>query len=180
MSERSEQPSPQPKSSSRRRTLRALFRFLAKLAVVVLICYILLTYFFGVFLSHSNDMFPAVRDGDLCLTYRRAEYRSGDIVVYSQNDITRFGRIVGMSGDVIDMDADGHFTVNGSVPFETVYYVTRSQENSPVQYPYTVGEDELFLLNDLRDNGQDSRQFGGIKLEDTQGSLVLLLRRRGW
>ena len=85
-----------------------------------------------------------------------------------------------MPGDVIDMDEEGNYTVNGNAPFETVYYETKSVQGSPVNYPYTVGEDELFVLCDLRDNGADSRSFGGIKTGDTDGGIVLLLRRRSW
>jgi hypothetical protein len=38
----------------------------------------------------------------------------------------------------------------------------------------------MFVLNDLRDNTGDSRIYGAIPRSETEGSLVLLLRRRSW
>ena len=160
----------------RKRTLRALRNLLIKLAVVGLLGYLLLHYVFGIFVVHSNDMYPAVRDGDLVVTYRLADCLNGNIVSYTYGGARYFGRIVGVPGDVVEMDEDGHFTINGSAPYETVYYETRAVPDSDVVYPYVVGEGELFLLNDLRENTQDSRSFGGIPLENVDGCTALLQR----
>ena len=80
----------------------------------------------------------------------------------------------------MEIDAEGHYTVNGNVPFETIYYETKSAEDSAVTYPCILGEGELFVLNDMRESMKDSREFGPIQEKDVDGSLALLLRRRGW
>lgn len=168
------------KERSRKRTRRALIRLLIKLAVVIGGTWAVLTWLFGVYVVHSNDMFPAVRDGDLCITNRRASFLSDEIISYTHEGRRYFGRIVGVAGDEISMDGEGHFTVNGNAPFETVYYVTSAAEDSPVRYPCFVGEGCVFVLNDMREQTADSRSFGPIPLEEADGSVVLLLRRRGW
>ena len=164
----------------KRRTLRALRNLLIKLAVLALAGYLLLNYVVGIYVVHSNDMYPAVRDGDLLITYRLADYLNGNIVSYTYGGKRYFGRIVGVPGDVVEIDDEGRYTVNGSMPFETVYYETRAAELSEVSYPFTVGEGEYFVLNDLRENLSDSRSFGGIPEEDMDGSAALMMRRRGW
>ncbi len=162
------------------RVWKALLRLAIKIGAVCAVAALLLHFVFGIFAVHTNDMYPAVRDGDLCITYRLSAYGYDQIIAYHHQGRTYFGRVVGLPGDVIDMDEEGNYTVNGNAPFETVYYETKSVQGSPVNYPYTVGEDELFVLCDLRDNGADSRSFGGIKTGDTDGGIVLLLRRRSW
>jgi signal peptidase I len=87
--------------------------------------------------------------------------------------------VVGIPGDEIDITENGYFTVNGSIPYETIYYVTKPVEGGPVNYPYKVQEGELFVLADMRDNGKDSRYFGAIPVDCYRGKAVLIVRRRG-
>ena len=46
-------------------------------------------------------------------------------------------------------------------------------------FPYTVPEGTVFVLNDYRDDIQDSRVYGSIPMKQTRGKIVLVLRRRG-
>ncbi len=158
----------------------ALLRLILKLLIIALFAMLLTHFVLGVFIVHTNDMFPAVRDGDLFIGLRPKSPAYGDIVAYRADGQRRFGRIVGLEGDVIEMDGGGNYRINGSIPYESVYYETRAVVGADVQYPYTVGKDEMFVLNDLRDNTGDSRIYGAIPHSETEGSLVLLLRRRSW
>ena len=178
--EENEHSSKKDASIEKKKTLKSLLFLLIKICIIGIAVWILLTFVFGVFVTHSNDMFPAVRDGDLCLTLRVAKLYRGDIVAYREGDAIRFGRIAAMEGDVVDMDEHGNYTINGNIPFETVYYATCSAEQSEIVFPYTVEKDEFFLLNDYRESVKDSRIFGGIAKKDTLGKTVLLLRRRGF
>ena len=147
--------------------------------MLALPAYILLTFVVGVFVNHSNDMYPSVRDGDLVITLRVKNSVYGDVVAYTVNGTRHFGRVVAMGGDEVYIDEDGRFTVNGYSQVETIYYETKPAEGG-VTFPYTVGEGELFILNDLRDNVTDSRTFGSIPAQNVEGSIVLSLRRRGF
>ena len=159
---------------------KALGRFLLKLAIVAVAAWALLTYVLGVFVLHTNDMYPTLRDGDLCITYRLSKPARGDIVAYTAGGVRRFGRIVGLPGDVVDINSEGYFTVNESVPYETIYYLTIPDPDSALAYPYAVPENTVFVLNDYRDSFQDSRRFGAVPLSDVDGSAALLLRHRSW
>ncbi len=151
-----------------------------KLLILAGLLLLTLHFVLGVFVVHTNDMYPAVRDGDLFISLRLRRPARGDVIAYRAHGERRFGRVVGVEGDVIEMDEGGCFRVNGAIPDETVFYETRPAAGADVSYPCTVGSGELFVLNDLRDNSGDSRLFGAVPCEDTEGSLILLLRRRGW
>lgn len=159
-----------------RKTLKALIRLIIKLIVISIISLILFTFIIGVHVCHSNDMAPMVKDGDLVITYKIDKPYKDDIVVYRKNGKKYFGRIVAVPGDTINFDESGYL-VNGSYPFETVFYQT-TIGSGDIVYPLTLGEGEYFVLADYRIEGLDSRTIGTIK--DIDGKVVLLLRRRGF
>lgn len=73
---------------------------------------------------------------------------------------------------------DDYVTVNGYGILENAVYPTTNQGSS-ITYPYTVPEDCVFVLNDFRSEVSDSRNYGGIPMDDTKGKVVFLIRRRG-
>ena len=171
-------PKKEPKKRRKLTVGQAFARLLIKAAVVVAVTVLLVTVVGGVFICHTNDMYPAVRDGDLVITYRLGKCHTGDIIAYKHDGDTLFGRIVAEPGDEIYMDGDGNYTVNGTMPYETIFYETKAREMSPVTYPLTVREGEFFLLVDAREEGLDSRAIGPAT--ETMGKVVLLIRRRGF
>ena len=164
--------------SEKQKTIRALRRLVVKLIILGAMVTALLIFVGGIHVSHDNNMFPAINDGDLSITYKLGGYYNGDIVVYEAEGKKRFGRVVGIPGDVIDIAEEGRYTVNGVTPYETIYFQTRPAEVSKITYPYQVKEGEVFILNDLRENTNDSRVYGGIA--ELKGKVVLLIRRRGF
>ena len=125
--------------------------------------------FSQVFLLHRNQglgMFPAVKDGDLVLAYR-----------LQQEDRMHLGRVVACGGDVIRMDDEGGLSVNGSPQSEEILYPTFPREGST--YPQRIPEGSVFLLGDYRTQARDSRDWGPVPLEDIQGKVITLVRRRG-
>ena len=164
--------------TEKEKTVKARNRLIIKFVVIVVAVFILLNYVGGIYICHDNNMYPGVKDGDLVITYRLGGYYFGDIVVYEHNGKKYFGRVTATSGDTIEIFESNGYSVNGAIPYETVYYATERAENSNITYPYTVKDGEVFIMNDLRDNKNDSRTFGGV--EKLYGKVVLLLRRRGF
>lgn len=118
-----------------------------------------------------------IKDGDLCITYRLGELNQGDAVVYTIDGAVKYGRIIALEGDVVDIQNDC-VTVNGYGLYEDVVYPTIS-EGSSIEYPYTVPEKCVFMLNDFRSDMADSRTYGGIPTADTKGKIIFLMRKRG-
>ncbi len=172
-------PRPEKRKETRNAKTKWLW-FVLKLAAAAVCGWLMLHFVLGVFVCHTNDMYPAVRDGDLIFTWRLRNYKVGDIAAYRHEGKRSYGRVAALPGDVVNIDGQGNCTVNGSAPDESVYYATAIPESSTLTYPYTVQEGELFVLSDLRENMRDSREFGGIPRKDTDGNIVFLMRRRGW
>lgn len=78
-------------------------------------------------------------------------------------------RVIGVEGDVIDIK-DGSVYINGEKQIEA--YVNGDTYPSTVEYPVTVGEDELFVLGDNRPASSDSRAFGVINFNQIEGKVV--------
>ena len=150
--------------------------FFIKVGVTALAVWLILTFVAGIHICHENSAFPAIRDGDFCLTFRLSELKPGTMIVYRQGDRIRFGRIIAMSGDKIEIFND-YITVNDYSITENAVYPT-SPEGSAISYPYTVPDKCVFVLNDLRSAVSDSRTFGGIPLDDVEGAVVFIMRMR--
>lgn len=79
----------------------------------------------------------------------------------------------------MDLSDDGDLIVNGNVQSEEIFYPTLKDEDSSVQYPVTLKEDEYFILSDFRTEGTDSREYGPVNRGQIKGKVIALLRRRG-
>ena len=167
-----------PKKQKKKRTAKYYAAsFFAKIGLTVLAVWLLLTFVSGVHICHDNSAYPSIRDGDLCLTYRRAELKQGTMIVYKKDGKTRFGRIVAKSGDSVEIFND-YIMVNDYGISDNAVYLT-SPEGSVISYPYTVPDNCVFVLNDFRSDIADSRTYGGIPLDDVEGAVVFAMRMRG-
>lgn len=154
--------------------LSLLLRLAAATAVLVLLLGVVLL----VTQAEGQDMFPAVKDGDLLIAYRlQRRWVQDDLVVYRRDGAFRVGRVAAVGGDVVTLDDSGELRVNGTLHSGEILYPTYPAQG--VTYPYTVPVGSLFLLADYRTQGQDSRHFGAIPEGDAAGKVITLLRRRG-
>jgi signal peptidase I len=152
---------------------------LAGKIVLITGCLFLITaYVFGIGFVDGEGMYPRLRDGDLVLFYRlEAEQNIGDVVAYFCNNELRYGRIVAMGGDIVDMNEGGQLIVNGSVQQEEIFFATNA-EGRTTRFPIALAEEEVFVLGDNRTYALDSRDFGPIAKEDIRGKVITLLRNR--
>lgn len=178
--EQSNAPPPAEKKVKKRlnRTLKALLMLVLKLAVIAAALWLTLIYVFGVFRLSGNNMYPALKDGDLCVTYRLEEYHSSDVVAYRVDGQLRFGRIVARAGDTVDGDEQG-LLVNGMHPSEEIFYPTQILETN-LPLPCTLGKGEFVVLNDYRSDLNDSRTCGVIPQDALEGKVIFIFRRRGF
>ena len=123
---------------------------------------------------------PMVRDGDLVITLRLQKPYINAAVMYGHDGKTTVGRVIAMEGSVVDISDNGGITVNGNTPTEEVFYPTYPANGSEIQYPYTVPQGKVFILNDFREDTNDSRSFGAVDTGELQGTLLLTMRRRGF
>ncbi len=167
---------PSPKKKKRTAGSYAISFFL-KIAITVLVLWILLTWVVGIHVCHSHSAYPMIKDGDFCLTYRLSELQQGDEIVYHTGETIHFGRVIAFGGDSVEILSD-YIAVNGYGIFEDAVYPTTS-EGANISFPYVIPENCVFVLNDYRNDISDSRTYGGIPLDDVQGKVVFIMRRRG-
>ncbi len=161
-------------------TKRLAINLMIKIAAIALAVWLVLAFAIGITINYGNNMHPAVNDGDLVITLKLQRPYLNAAVLYRHDGKTRTGRVVGLPGNVIDISGKGELLVNGAIASEDVYYPTKKAENSKVTYPYTVEEGKAFILNDYREDTDDSRAFGAVDLSEIDGPLILSLRRRGF
>ncbi len=172
---------PEDKSVKPKRKKRSAASYaielLVKLVLTAAAVWVLCTFVIAIHVNHSNAAYPMIKDGDLCITYRLGELKDGEEVSYLHDGKVCFGRIVAQSGDSVDIK-NGYVSVDGYGVLEDVVYETTG-EGSLIEYPYTVPDNCVFVLNDFRNDLTDSRSFGAVSLSDVEGKVVFVLRRRG-
>lgn len=140
--------------------------------------WVLLSQVFLVSQVRGNEMFPALKDGDLLIAFRfQQRYAQNDVVVYTAGGETRVGRIAAAGGDVVDLGDTGTLLVNGTNQAGEILYPTYAKVG--LSYPYAVPTGTVFLLADYRTQGEDSRDFGAVPVENLSGKVITILRRRG-
>lgn len=151
---------------------------LLRVIMLALCAWVLLSQVFLITQVRGNEMFPAVKDGDLLIGFRlQQEYSKNDVVAYSTSGKLRIGRIVARANDVVTLDDSGTLLVNGTTQSGEILYPTYAREGQ--EYPITVPQGQVFILGDYRTQCQDSRDFGSIPMENVEGKVITILRRRG-
>ena len=160
--------------------LREVRSLAVRLAVFAAVLWVLLTQVYLVTQASGNEMFPAVKDGDLAIVFRlQQEYAKNDVIVYRTETGLKFGRIVARATDNVTIDDSGSLTVNGTTQTGEILYPTYPEEDSSLAYPYQVPENSVFVLGDYRTRSTDSRLYGAISLDQVEGKVITILRRRG-
>ncbi len=158
-------------------TRQGYVSLMIRVLVIAVIGWLLFTQVFFIGQAKGNEMYPAVKDGDLIIGYRLQDtYLEDDAIVYEADGELRVGRIIGRQSDVISMDDSGTLIVNGTVQGGEILFPTYAKEG--IEYPYTVPEGCVFVLGDYRTQAEDSRDFGCISLEDVKAKVITILRRR--
>ena len=161
-------------------TKQLVIGLLIKIAVIALIIWGVFSFVLGIMIHYGNNMHPMVRDGDLVISLRLQKPYINAAVMYAHDGKTTVGRVIAMEGSEINIAENGSFTVNGNAPSEEVFYPTYRADGSDIEYPYTVPQGKVFILNDFREDTNDSRSFGAVDIGDLKGTLLLTMRRRGF
>ncbi|MBP7403236.1 MAG: signal peptidase I [Clostridia bacterium] len=131
----------------------------------------------------GESMEPTLFEGDQLLVQkvsaRMDNFDYGDIVTIDGSKLLGPGepdlvkRVVGLPGDIIDV-RDGSVYRNG-IPVEETY-LPEGVRTLPLGRGYdqvTLGDDELFLMGDNRENSKDSRVFGAVPTDLIIGTCVI-------
>ncbi|MBQ6440913.1 MAG: signal peptidase I [Mogibacterium sp.] len=138
------------------------------------------TFVFGITSAPTNDMFPAVHEGDMIIYFRPGRIVNTDIVIYEAPDGSRqIGRVEGTEGESVGKSDGGLLTVNGNIqPVQKrsgLYYETYAGRND---ISGEIGSGKYLILGDQREKARDSRAFGLIPRKAIKGKAFTIVRRR--
>jgi len=158
--------------------LKDVLSLLLKIAVILAVVLLMFTFMFGLHRGADASMAPAVKDGDLVLFYRLDKtYAAGDVLLLTSQGQKQVRRVVATAGDTVDITEDG-LLIKGALQQEPEIYQTTQRYADGVTFPLTVGEGQVFVLGDARENATDSRVYGAVDIKDTLGKVIAVLRRR--
>ena len=158
-----------------------LLFLLVKIASIVLALLLLVTLVFGVIRYQEPSMAPAIKNGDLVIFYQFtgiSGYLPQDVIVLNYNDQRHARRVVATAGDTVDI-TDAGLLVNGALQQEPEIFQKTERYQEGISFPLTVPEGQVFVLGDSRTGAADSRIYGCVKIEDTLGKVMTVIRRRG-
>ena len=146
---------------------------------VFCVCYLVITYVGQRTIVEGDSMEPTLSNQENLIvdkiSYRFNEPERYDIIVcpfrYAEN-VYYIKRIIGLPGESIRIDEEGHIYVNGEVLKEPYGREVIKPENiGRAAEEIYLGEDEYFVLGDNRNNSADSRfpEVGNIKRDDIIG-----------
>lgn len=159
--------------SSRRRLLGiAVVSIAAAFSMTVLISAFLLP----VYKVTGESMSPNLHKGDVVICSKYSDLERGDIAAFSSGSKVLIKRVIGLPGDVINIDADGIVTVNGNTLNEP-YITGNSIGECDIKLPFTVPENRYFVMGDDREVSIDSRSsaVGSIPDEFIAGKVIFRL-----
>ena len=160
---------------------KELLFLLIKIASIVLVLVLLCAFVFGLLRYQDPSMSPAIKDGDLVIYYRytKAGYIAQDIIILEFEGQKQARRVVATAGDKVDITPEGGLVINGALQQEPGIYQVTERYAEGVSFPLIVPEGYVFVLGDSRVGATDSRIYGCVKIEDTLGKVMTVIKRRG-
>ena len=153
-----------------------LLRIIKKIAVLVLILFLVFRFLIGFSYVSGNSMQPTLNDGDILL-YSRIfnNVKIGDIIsVAIPSGEYYVKRVVALEGDTVDI-IDGKLYINGIPEAQTYVIGQTKSEDGNFTYPFTVSPGHAFVLGDNREASIDSRYFGEVSLSQVKGVIKIKL-----
>lgn len=163
------------KRAKYRREYRKLLRnTVSSLIVVAAIAVLVSMLFLPVLRVTGTSMTPTLQNDELVVCRKRGTFQSGDIIAFYFNNKILLKRVIGVAGDIIDIDDSGTVYVNGEA-LEEPYLNEKALGECDIELPYQVPDERVFVMGDHRSTSVDSRStaVGCVAEEAVVGKVIL-------
>lgn len=153
---------------------KTLFNTISSLIVVAAIAVLISMLFLPVLRVTGTSMAPTMLNDELIICNKRSNFETGDIVAFYFNNKILLKRVIGTSGDIIDISEDGTVYVNGEA-LDEPYINEKAFGECDIELPYQVPENRIFVMGDHRAVSIDSRStsVGCIADEYVIGKVIM-------
>ena len=153
-------------------TVRSTTNILIVVAAVAILVAVLLLPILRIY---GTSMHGTLNSGDLVVSVKGSGFETGDIIAFYYNNNILVKRVIGKSGDWVDVDLDGNVYVNQK-KIDEPYIQKKSygEDNVNIDLPYQVPEGKFFVMGDNRAVSIDSRNssIGCVSTEQVVGKIV--------
>ena len=144
------------------------------LVIVAAVAALIATLVLPVLQISGTSMEPTLKNGQIVVLIKTPRLERGDLCGFSYSNKILIKRVIGLPGDVIVIDEEGVVYVNGYA-LQEPYLTETAYGECDIEFPFTVPENQYFLLGDQRSTSIDSRSsvIGCIEREQIVGKLFL-------
>ncbi len=143
------------------------------LVIVAAISVLVATLLMPVLQIYGTSMSPNLHEDEIVVSIKSSNLKTGDIIAFYYNNRVLVKRVIGLPGDMVSIDDAGNVFVNDKM-IDEPYIAEKSSGTSDIEYPYTVPQNEYFVLGDHRQTSVDSRSslVGCVQREEIIGKIV--------
>ena len=143
------------------------------LVIVAAVAALIATLVLPVIQISGDSMDPTLKSGDIVLLVKTTKMKRGDLCAFSHSNKILIKRVIGLPGDEITVDDDGTVYINGYA-LEEPYVSEKGFGECDIEFPYTVPENEYFVMGDHRQSSIDSRStaIGCIPYDQIMGKIL--------
>ena len=144
------------------------------LLVVAAIAVLVATLVLPVLQISGTSMEPTLNNGEIVVLFKTSKLKRGDLCGFSYSNKILIKRVIGVPGDIIEIDDKGTVSVIGDVIPEP-YITEKGLGECDIEFPFTVPEDQFFMMGDHRSSSIDSRStvIGCITKDQLVGKIFI-------
>lgn len=157
----------------KKRFMSAVKSTIYGLITVAALAVLVATLWMPILKIYGSSMNPALEEGDIVVSLKNKNYKTGDIVGLYYGNKLLVKRVIAGPGDRVDFDYDGNVYVNDK-ELQEDYLEEKAYGEITIRLPYQVPEKRWFVLGDHRSTSVDSRNqvVGSISDEQIVGHIV--------
>ena len=143
------------------------------MVVVAAMAVLVATIWMPVLQIYGASMAPTLKEGDVVVSIKGAEFESGDLVAFYIGNKILVKRCIAGPGQWVNIDADGNVYVDGKL-LDEPYLEEKAFGDSDIELPYQVPDNRYFCMGDHRASSVDSRSttVGCVSNEQIVGKIV--------